>query len=238
MSLFTKDYQVDAVRLECSYCERAMFFTTERIKRPVPQGSKDMDIYDEVSLWRCTGCDQTSTDFLTNCKNCDSKVVAFQVDTNGERNNMKKLSPLLNNGTISSGYPKISGFFLDEGYDLTDKQPDLCLNCLTCYECDQQIYDESFYKQPPYRQVFNAIFSAKTDSNAAIIWFKYFYFHKDCFEKSALYKSYQDETPTKEQSKGKGAGCTAMLAVIVAVLGLLLTSLVAVVSAVSSSNAH
>ncbi len=64
MWLLEKKINLYPKRFECSYCEGIMLFTFERVKRQIPQGAKDLNIYDDIECWQCIKCGQTSTDFI------------------------------------------------------------------------------------------------------------------------------------------------------------------------------
>lgn len=42
---------------ECSYCHSEMIILKDRIKRPIPNGAKDLGLYDELYVWKCSKCD-------------------------------------------------------------------------------------------------------------------------------------------------------------------------------------
>jgi hypothetical protein len=180
MGLNKNEFNMRPKGLECSYCESAMLFTQRKVKRPVPQGAKDLNIYDEVAYWQCKECGQTSTDFLTTCNTCGSEVVNFIEDPND--NYMRKLSSRIIKPRYPQGSLGIFGYLRERGNFKDEKYPEQCLNCVTCEHCKKKIYNESAEVQ----HFFDIV--AIEDSE-----YTYFFFHEGCVEQSSLNKAYESE---------------------------------------------
>lgn len=60
---------------KCSYCETEMVARMCSVKREVPTGARDLDLYDEVPKWLCPKCNSAGESGFRKCKNCGSYAV-------------------------------------------------------------------------------------------------------------------------------------------------------------------
>jgi len=202
----------------CSYCEERMLFTSKKVKRPVPQSAKDLNIYEEVECWECINCKQTSTDFITDCNSCGQKVLNFEED--GDERTHRDLSSTLYASRYPQGASGIYGYLRDVGFFRDPKYPAQCMNCVTCNECNQKILDNSAQSQ-----IFDRFVVIDDDNDH----YRFFFLHENCVEQSPLNKNYQNQF---QQNRNKGAGCANSLLAVIGLLAITLTFLVVGVLAV------
>ena len=128
--------------MKCSYCSEEMRITTIKEKRPVPVGSKDLNLYDEVTCWQCPKCGQTSKEGLIECDTCH--VTTVKCLNAGQVASVANASPVsLKWRTIADQDGK------SEYYQ--------CLNCLKCYVCNQPLMtDRKLFQKTLPREVFTA----------------------------------------------------------------------------------
>jgi len=179
MGIDFSDVELRPKGLTCSYCDDVMYFTSERVKRPVPPGAKDLNIYDERKGWQCSECNHTATDFITSCRACGSDVLDFEdrkSDSYTDRSE-RLLAP-----QYPSGQPQIFGYLRDEGDFKDPKYPEQCLHCVTCKECGKNIYDDKLEKQ-----IFSRMMAIENTHYTC------FYYHKDCVQRASLYKTHQKD---------------------------------------------
>ena len=110
----------------CSYCGTDMRITTSKVKRPVPTGAKDLNLYDDVTCWQCPKCGKTSDEGLINCEKCNVKTV--------------KCLSLKQAATIPDAIPisLLVGQLRDEEGILKSYW---CVNCQPCVICKQPLKD-------------------------------------------------------------------------------------------------
>jgi hypothetical protein len=61
--------------VRCSYCKTEMVATMSRVKREVPNGARDLDLYNEVARWVCPRCNSSEEKCFTRCKGCGHYAV-------------------------------------------------------------------------------------------------------------------------------------------------------------------
>lgn len=54
-------------RMMCSYCDTEMKVVEFHIKRPVPPGAKDLNLFDDIVSWQCPKCEAKSENGLQKC---------------------------------------------------------------------------------------------------------------------------------------------------------------------------
>lgn len=204
VSLQFKRIEATPITLDCSYCGERMWYT--QVKKPVPPGAKDLDVYE--GMWKCRDCNQTAPDFIVPCNSCGRDVVNFEDDGDSAKK-ADKLSERLQGATYPDGVLGIFGYFREVGFYSDDPYPARCLNCVRCEECGTHI---DF--GPDGRDSIPKMAAI----DLADRYYTYFFFHKECLEKSPIYKNYQSEVATNKASFNKSAksGCAGSLIAVVA----------------------
>lgn len=124
--------------MRCSYCSDEMRITTVKEKRPVPVGSKDLNLYDDVTCWQCTKCGQTSKEGLIECYRCKAMTV--------------KCTTVRHAVTIPNDIPislRDSKMRDDEGII----ESYACVNCQLCVICNQPLKEHELVEVEKDRSI-------------------------------------------------------------------------------------
>ncbi len=159
----------------CSYCGSKMNFTVKQVKRNVPQGAKDLGIYDDINCWQCQQCDGTVTKSLSNCEcgRVTFDALAWADDSKKETvdNVEGGLYGLLL--TEDSVWEDIDGQ-IQKSYDYK------CIFCNSCPFCGKKLETPNFVQTS---------FVSTTEGYTEY----YSYYHKDCFPVAQIADKQQSE---------------------------------------------
>ena len=98
--------------MKCSYCKTVeMNIITEIVKRPVPNGAKDMGFVDEITVWHCPQCKQTDAEGIETCSHCKALTISSYAEG-------APSMPVRIATSSGDGYTHYS-----------------CTNCVTCKKC-------------------------------------------------------------------------------------------------------
>ena len=124
--------------MNCSYCGVPMAPKVFSVKRPVPNGAKDLGISDDTVMWNCARCSNKSNERIQRCHSCGSSGPS--VDIACSRSAIKI-------GVLVTPYQHFPGFPLTvlEGYDPAFYR---CINCISCDICKEPIGDGPFLEHP------------------------------------------------------------------------------------------
>jgi hypothetical protein len=154
---------------ECSYCGSEMKIAKLRTKRAVPQGAKDLGLFDEVVCWKCPQCEQTTTKTIEVC-DCGSYMLSGSNQA-PDPNAYEKGAPHFQ--------VKLMRQLSDES--ATGVGNDYrCTACIKCYECHQALNTYDFVEGEDYTHIVRDEISY---NNRPIIQMTYAYFHKPCLDK-------------------------------------------------------
>jgi hypothetical protein len=146
----------------CSYCSDKMNFATVRVKRPVPSGAKDLNIYDEQNYWQCRQCNATSTECLSRCE-CGQLTIDFPAFGRAEGHREVPSQTIVEN--YEAG---LYGYFCNYRNYQDDIFGFECISCARCNQCGKVLKATRFVK--------SGIYSEHNKSEV-----EYKFYHKDCF---------------------------------------------------------
>lgn len=113
MGLIKNELEIYPKGISCLYCDYPMIFSSRTLKKDVPKGATDLGIYEKIECLQCLECNQTSTELMTTCHQCGSKVLAFP---DGSDSDMRRVSErLIWSPYYPSGNPKSMVGFVNEG---------------------------------------------------------------------------------------------------------------------------
>jgi hypothetical protein len=164
---------------ECSYCGSKMKIAKLRVKRPVPQGAKDLGLFDEVVCWQCVQCEQTTTEMIEACK-CGSYILSRR-----------------NAAPPPDAYEENAPHFQVKLFQVMDVQSGNefgCTACTTCYGCRKSLNTYDFVEGKDYN---NVIINEISYDNKQISQIYYTYFHQQCLDK----KQREDAEKKRQQAE-------------------------------------
>ncbi len=161
--------------MKCDYCEANMTVTRIKVKRPVPDGAKDLGLLDNVVVWKCSKCDQTKTDGIGKCHTCSREGPLVTIQTG--QASLSEDDGVLNRVVVGKEFPQV--FATNFEHNAGE-----CVNCIKCRACQQPIGDEDF----------RSWYAAGSGNDSG-----YFYFrHNRCYAKER--EGYQAELQNAAQA--------------------------------------
>lgn len=146
----------------CSYCGDKMNFATARVKRPVPPGAKDLNIYDEQNYWQCRQCNAISTECLSRCE-CGQLTIDFPAF--GRAEGHREIPPQT---IVENHEAGLFGYFCNYRNYQDDIFGFKCISCARCNQCSKELKATRFVQ--------TGIYSEHNKSEVA-----YKFYHEACF---------------------------------------------------------
>lgn len=146
----------------CSYCGDKMNFATTRVKRPVPPGAIDLEIYDEQYYWQCRRCNAILTQCLSWCE-CGQLTIDYPAF--GRAEGHREIPPQT---IVENHEAGLYGYFCNYRNYQDDIFGFKCISCARCNQCGKELKTTRFVQ--------TGIYSEHNKSEVA-----YKFYHEDCF---------------------------------------------------------
>lgn len=139
-----------------------MNFATTHVKRPVPRGAKDLEIYDEQHYWQCRRCNAISTECLSRCE-CGELAIDFPAFGRAEGHREIPTQTIVENHEAG-----LYGYFCDYRNYAEDIFGYKCISCARCNYCAKELKTTRFVRTGIY-----------SEGNKTEVEYKVY--HEDCF---------------------------------------------------------